>query len=299
MDNEDTVGDVNQDTHGTEFYGTSSNFVLLNQFFAYAQKQLPAGQPPWSNNDDEQGSRWAPGVTDPGRHHMHRPSVSIVNLLSSGEALEPPSRPKTPLQGEGQIRQQGSRTGRYTAESTNHIPLTAADDVASNRQRSANKNGISHSHYPAHVVPVGGTVSDSPLHVAKKRLEREYVRIFLSGLHHLHPMLDPIAFVERCEGIIWSVHTPPEKNKGLRHFFALYNIVVAVGALVAGSSISEDYERDIHACLKHLKQRQSGSLPLSSQILSRTYFQKSRALLGDVFEVCSLESAQTLLLMVS
>lgn len=139
-------------------------------------------------------------------------------------------------------------------------------------------------------------VPDGSLLVAKKRLEREYVRLFMSNLHHLHPMLDPIAFAARCEEEIWDVHTPFERNKDLRHFLALYNIVVAVGALGAAASITQHFERDIKLCMK---QCPNSSLPVSSQSLSKKYFRKSRALLGDVFEVCSLESAQTLHLMVS
>ncbi|KAJ6443673.1 Zn(2)-C6 fungal-type DNA-binding domain-containing protein [Purpureocillium lavendulum] len=187
VNNADVVGDVNQHTHGTEFYGTSSNFVLLNQFFTYAQQNLPAGQ-----------------------------------------------------------------------------------------ERSA---------------------PESPLQVAKKRLEREYVRVFMSNLHHIHPMLDPIAFSARCEQAIWGVHTPLERSRDQRRFFALYNIVVAVGALIADASITQNFEQDIMLCMKQPAQRQNTNVPLSSQTLSKQYFRKSRALLGDIFEVCSLESAQTLLLM--
>ncbi|RBQ77149.1 hypothetical protein FVER14953_13907 [Fusarium verticillioides] len=88
-----------------------------------------------------------------------------------------------------------------------------------------------------------------------------------------------------------------ESNKTRRHFFALYHIVVAVGAIVAGSCITQDFERDINICMKLPAQGQDFNPSRLSQELSKKYFQKSRMLLGDVFEVCSLESAQTLLLM--
>ncbi|KAK3177363.1 hypothetical protein K4F52_009832 [Lecanicillium sp. MT-2017a] len=226
---------------------------------------------------------------------MSRPSLSIVNLLSGGETLEPPSRPKTPSEGKRQNRQPGPRAFGLAAAGASHNPHNAAGDPAS----SIDKNNTSPSSHPEHAVLGETNHADSRTPVPKTRLEREYVRIYLSGLHYIHPMIDPTAFVERCEDMIWTAKPPPEANKRQRHFFALYNIVVAVGALVAGSSITEDYEKDIHEGLKHLEQNRGGSLPLSSQVLSRTYFRKSRALLGDVFEVCSLESAQTLLLMVS
>uniref|UniRef100_A0A8H7NQJ3 Xylanolytic transcriptional activator regulatory domain-containing protein n=1 Tax=Bionectria ochroleuca TaxID=29856 RepID=A0A8H7NQJ3_BIOOC len=107
-------------------------------------------------------------------------------------------------------------------------------------------------------------------------------------------MLDPIALAARCEDEIWNVDAPLETNKGLRNFLALYYIVVAIGALGATAGISQHFERDIKMCMKECP---NSSLPVSSQSLSTKYFRKSRALLGDVFEVCSLESAQTLHLM--
>ena len=156
-----------------------------------------------------------------------------------------------------------------------------------------------HPRSSAHLFVKERSAPESPLPVAKKRLEREYVRVFMSNLHHIHPMLDPIAFSARCEQAIWGVHAPLERNRDQRRFFALYNIVVAVGALIADASITQNFEQDIMLCMKQPAQRQNTNVPLSSQTLSKQYFRKSRALLGDIFEVCSLESAQTLLLMVS
>lgn len=99
-------------------------------------------------------------------------------------------------------------------------------------------------------------------------------------------------FTAQCEVEIWSRDPASEPDKDGRHFLALYNIVIAVGALVAGS--------ENMLVLDH----QSGQQPVdarqhaSPQTLSRRYFRKSKALLGDVFDACSLESAQTLFLMV-
>ncbi|KAG8410368.1 hypothetical protein J3459_017180 [Metarhizium acridum] len=316
-DNADVVGDVNQHTHGTEFYGTSSNFVLLNQFFAYAQEHLPPGHPnsgslketsylsPASGRASEpssfrdQSSPWASGgiVSGPG---LTAPSpVSIVNLLSNEEALEPLSRPKTPPR--VTENQQGVSVdappalGRIRNES--HTEFMHRDGHTSTPKNSASGESTSNLHSSAHAASKGNPVPDSPLQAARKGLEREYVRVYMSNLHHLHPMLDPIAFTARCEEVIWGVHTPLERNKHLRHFFALYNIVVAVGALIADPGITQNFEPDVSSCVKQPAQCEDSSSALSSQALSRKYFRKSRALLGDVFEVCSLESAQTLLLM--
>jgi hypothetical protein len=269
------VGDINQHTHGTEFYGTSSNFVLLNQFFVYAQKNLQPNSTDSVNNlstsylfpvgNDPQGTRSGAGVTT-------RLPLSIVNILSDKQVLEPNSRAKTP---EPTAETQEDNDGHLTRsdsqrQSIQHGPLT-----------DTNRNGaLTTSRYPE---------------TAKHRLEREYVRQFMNNLHHLHPMLDPAEFTARCEKLVWASAGMPDSSKNHRHFLALYHIVVAVGALACGSNVTHYIDLDMNEAVGG----QSHSQPPSSQELSKKYFRRSRVLLGDVFEVCSLESAQTLLLMVS
>ena len=316
--NADVVDDVNHQTHGTEFYGTSSNFVLLNQFFAYAQHHLPPGHARSSNHNDtsylspascrasepsslqDHNSPWTFGRTSQASGIPARSPVSIVNLLSNDETLEPPSRSKTPLN--VTENQAGGPRNLFLAPSCTRngtrLDSTQYDTSPSSYQQGPGGDSASNPRLSTHLATEEKPVPESSLQGAKKRLEREYVRLFLSNLHHIHPMLDPIAFTARCEEEIWDANIPLEKSKNLRHFFALYNVVIAVGALVSGSSISQSFERDINLCMKQPNHGQNSSLPLSSQMLSKKYFRKSRALLGDFFEVCSLESAQTLLLMV-
>lgn len=316
VDNANVVGDVNQHTHGTEFYGTSSNFVLLNQFFAYAQQHLPPGHASSSNRNEvsylslassgpsgpssvqDQNSPWTSDGVVSGPGLPAQSPLSIVNLLYNNEALEPPSRLKTPPHvAENQkgvpegssLAPSRTRNGSYTGLIQDDIP-TSHQQNGSNGESGRNPCSSAHPATKERPVP------ERSLQAAQKRLEREYVRLCMSNLHHIHPMLDPIAFAARCEDEIWDVDTPLENNKDLRHFLALYNIVVAVGALGAAAGISQHFERDVKLCMKECP---NSSLPVSSQSLSKKYFRKSRALLGDVFEVCSLESAQTLHLMVS
>lgn len=322
MDGADGVGDVNQHTHGTEFYGTSSNFVLLNQLFAHARQHLPLGHENSGNRNEtpylsppsvsssvpssfpDRNGSWTSGglVSGAGQTSLPSGRISIVNLLSNEEPLSPPSRPKTPVHvvetnqrdGLGACPRASSRArdGSSLNPHQHEVQLLA-------QRNSQREDGTSDPRLYAHLSTKEKPLSGTPVRMAKRRLEREYVRLFMSNLHYLHPMLDPIAFVARCEEEIWSVHTPLEKKKDLRHFFALYNIVVAVGALVAGSFITQDFGQDINLCMEQSAQSQTSNPPISSQALSKDYFRKSRALLGDIFEVCSLESAQTLLLMVS
>ncbi|KAH6950310.1 fungal-specific transcription factor domain-containing protein [Ilyonectria sp. MPI-CAGE-AT-0026] len=314
VDNADVVGDVNQHTHGTEFYGTSSNFVLLNQFFAYAQQHLPAGHTSSSNCNEtsypslasgepsgpssvqDQNSPWTSDGIVSGPGLPARSPLSIVNLLANNESLEPPSRPKTPPHvAENQKGvPEGSSLAPSRTRNGSHTGLVRDDIPTSNQQNGSNGESGRTPGSSAHPATKERPVPERSLQAAQKRLEREYVRLCMSNLHHIHPMLDPIAFAARCEDEIWDVDTPLERNKDLRHFLALYNIVVAVGALGAAASITRHFERDIKLCMK---QCPNSSLLVSSQSLSKKYFRKSRVLLGDVFEVCSLESAQTLHLM--
>lgn len=292
--------------------------MLLNQFFAYAQQHLPghpnsgglketsylspaSGRASEPSSFRDQSSPWTSGgiVSGPG---LTAPSpVSIVNLLSNEESLEPPSRPKTPPR-VAEFQQGVSAEAPPALGHTrngSHTELMHHDGHTSTPKNSASRESTSNLQSSAHIATKGNPVPDTPLQAAKKGLEREYVRVYMSNLHHIHPMLDPIGFTARCEEVIWSVQTPLETNKDLRHFLALYNIVVAVGALIADPSITQNFEPDISPCVKPPTQCEDSSSALSSQALSRKYFRKSRALLGDIFEVCSLESAQTLLLMVS
>lgn len=275
--------------------------MLLNQFFAYAQQNLPPGHESSGQrretsylSPESGGIVSGPSLADPS-------PVSIVNLLSNQEALEPPSRPKTPpyvTEYEHGVSRSPSVLPSRT-RSGNHLEGNNHDVRALAPQSTATGETASNSRSSAHLAAKEKPVSESPLQAAKKRLEREYVRIFMNNLHHIHPMVDPIAFAARCEEVIWDAPTPLERNKDLRHFFALYNIVVAVGALIADSSTAQNFEQEINICMKQPTQGENSSVPLSSRTLSKQYFRKSRALLGDIFEVCSLESAQTLLLMVS
>ncbi|KAH7074057.1 fungal-specific transcription factor domain-containing protein [Paraphoma chrysanthemicola] len=296
---EDVVGDVNRHTHGTEFYGTSSNFVLLNQLFAFARQHLPAGPAspegrngtsylsPLSLSRNQSSSfqgdlgplQAGASATEQNIAALPQKQISVINLLSNDETLSPLSRPKTPI---------------YAANKRQTDFRCPA--LVSSRVRDRSEPGVEYG--PSlDQDPSDRPAPINPVQMSQRRLEREYVRSYLNNLHHLHPMLDSPAFTARCEKEIWDAHNPLHRKKRLRHFSALYNIVVAIGALVAGSYIAQDFGRDIKICMEALAQPQGSIQPLTSQALSKVYFRKSRQLLGDVFEVCSLESAQTLLLM--
>lgn len=254
----DVLGDVNQRTQGTEFYGTSSNYVLLNQLFSHVRQHSLITRPPNSGQ---------PATSPNQSDHGPTGRMSLVNLLAHEDDLLPPSREKSPLHS----IPSASRSTAFRALPSGHQP--------SNRTLS-------------------NCSPTSNLRVAERRLEKALIRSYMHNLHYLHPMIDTGTFISRYEEHFAQSNNAQERSPQFRHFFALYNIVVAVGALVAGSELSDELDHEIKTVLHSRKDSQELS-KASLQRLSRHYFRNSRSLLGDVFEACSLESAQTLFLMVS
>lgn len=253
----DVVGDVNERTQGTEFYGTSSNYVLLNQLFSHARQHSLSGRIPTPGRL----SQPATNIGQNGRSPSER--MSLVNLLANEDDLLAPSRDKSPPQ-------TSPPTSRPSA--LRALPNVLQSSVGSLRSNS-----------PA-----------TKLRVAERRLEKVLVRSFMQNLHHLHPMIDADTLNRMCEE---PAVQHDDRQSRPRHFLSLYNIIIAVGALVAGSDVKDEFHHETEMVLQGRKDSQDpAKAPL--QVLSRHYFRKSRSLLGDVFEACSLESAQTLLLMV-
>jgi hypothetical protein len=318
----DVVGDVNQHTHGTEFYGTSSNFVLLNHLFAFAQQNLPQGHTSYSGRSgtmylspstiggneqpsflDENGLQASEDhVPGPDPAALPQERISVINLLSNEETLQSPSRPKTPphTANEEQDGLQVPFVASNLARDSGIHPSSLQQDTPrlgphSSQSERETIRPPSYAH-----LKTNTEVLIAPVQIAKRRLGREYVRLFMENMHYIHPVLDPAAFTTRCEEEVWAMYAGAgvKTEKRMRHFLALYNIVVAMGALVAGKSATQHLEPDIKLFMDQLAQRQKSTQSNPSRALSGYHFRKARELLGGGFEVCSLESAQTLLLMV-
>jgi hypothetical protein len=305
----DIVGDINRHTSGTEFYGMSSNFVLLNQLFSRARlhasdadsdivsrSRIPQGSPPTENvysytanpnvgpDLQIQHSYMATKPTS----HLAAGRLSIINLLYNEEAALPPSRPKTPVISSPNTRIASSND--TTLESD--VPWAHSQRMLNDPKRSAETETPTRKADSIHQSK-NTKIMNRASEIA---LQKEYVRVFFNNLHHLHPCLLASEFISNCEQEIWSHSARAELRQNHQHFLALYYIVVAVGALIAGNDQLPSSEPQIGNVDRD---ESSGQQTISSVMLSVIYFRKSRILLGDVFEVCSLESAQTLFLMVS
>ncbi|KAF4986401.1 hypothetical protein FDECE_15974 [Fusarium decemcellulare] len=132
-------------------------------------------------------------------------------------------------------------------------------------------------------------------------IQRECVRLYFENLHCVHPILDHTSFLRRCENDVWQLRaardTPRSQNQTKRLFPALFNIVLALGAITAGgtSMLTSHLTVDF---LERAKSQVTANSPSYVPIrVAQFYFDRAKLLLGDVFESTSIESAQTLFLM--
>ncbi|XP_014557646.1 hypothetical protein COCVIDRAFT_96677 [Bipolaris victoriae FI3] len=312
----DVVGDINQRTQGTEFYGTSSNFVLLNQLFSFARQNGLSG---YVRSDVHESTTHLFPTSNHGHNESHAPSenhlsvnnirngqpdlrslsqdrVSIINILSNEEVPSPPSRPKTPPHVASDRQAESSNTApNYSCTTNRRLGSTLCEGLPAVPQSTRPAHTVDAISSPCHITV--HNVQDhmsSSTQALKRRLEKFYINVFFQNLHYIHPMLDPVQFEERCGREMWARHTTTERSKRYRHFAALYNIVVAVGALIADRNVLEDLGQDMQTYIAGLAEPERR---ISSQTISRMYFRQSKNKLGDTYAVCSLESAQTLLLM--
>lgn len=133
-------------------------------------------------------------------------------------------------------------------------------------------------------------------------VERECIKLYFANLHLIYFFLDRSSFEKRCQAEIWSPSAAGTPDHGSRRrrsrFPALYNAVVAVGALTAeDDTLVNQCQGVVQTFLKNSVRhdaRSSGYQPLA---LASIYFAKAKVLLGDMFESCCLEGQQTLFLM--
>lgn len=150
--------------------------------------------------------------------------------------------------------------------------------------------------------PASSIVSNYP--APNHEVEKECIQLFFANLHLIYYFLDKNSFMESCERLIWSPDLNKSKTRGphcLSKFSALYNAVVAVGAITAGDDAvaAPKVQSFLEARSKQQSERSAGKKAVYPPLeLAQIYFAKAKALLGDLFEVCSLESTQTLFLMV-
>ncbi|KAM5361901.1 hypothetical protein ACJZ2D_012846 [Fusarium nematophilum] len=146
--------------------------------------------------------------------------------------------------------------------------------------------------------------NDESLKDIETEIQRECVRLYFENLHCVHPILDHTNFLGRCERELWLDREPDnstpasKQGQGKQRFLALFNVVLAIGAITAGETSLLTWDRTTKF-LEHGSSNDVFSNPPSYTPIrvARLYFEKTRTLLGDIFESSSIETTQTLFLM--
>ena len=316
------MGGMNKHTNGMEFYGTSSNFALLSQLISKARSRLSSHSAGDSRlrigafNNRESTDRWLkrpeellPTTSEVlenepytgTRKVLKENRISLVNLLFDEDSAIPDSE----IQDSAQSHGMKTPVARAKPHSQGDGTRPSREMVVRPHLQDVNQSGRSQTNNLSATAELGNVVSNpgianvlSDTRWVELQLEKEYIRIFFDNLHYIHPFLSQTAFIAQCERDVWNQMGHQDLRKQKLHFFALYNTVIAVGALTAGTDLVESFRSSLVKQHPRRDPKQETPTPTSVD-LSKIYFARAKKSLGDYFEVCSLEGVQALVLMVS
>ncbi|KAE8407322.1 fungal-specific transcription factor domain-containing protein [Aspergillus pseudonomiae] len=288
----DGLSGINLHTNGTEFYGNSSNLAFFGNLYARARNQAEARTSNipenMSSNLPEGGCRLAPDQPSSMKYvspqQALHPTVdkeptnakpatraaqlSIVNLLYN------PGYPSTsPPQINGRPEDDGNR--RPSAVGDQRIPPRTIAGID-------NENAVA-------------LAIDELSDEAQLEIEKIFIGSYFSNKHYIHPMLCKNAFMRRCEQEAFVASKRRAFCRRSSKFKGLYFAVVALGAINA--SPNETSLLDHYSSCSADGQKYSFAGKPSALDFADFYFGITKQALGDIFESCSLESAQTLLLL--
>lgn len=134
-------------------------------------------------------------------------------------------------------------------------------------------------------------------------VESECLRLYFENLHLVYPVLDEREFISRVKSEVWSVASEPHPPNSYKRnaFLALYNAVLALGAITAGETfrLNRDHAGNGPSNQTSEETTHHQDIGLPSLKVAKAFFERTKLYLGDVFEVNSMESTQALLLLVS
>lgn len=199
---------------------------------------------------------------------------------------------------------------RFQASSSTHQSvvnlLHSSDYPVATERLQQRKNTHTYNADEQRSSPSHGTRQDD----IQLQMERECVDLYFQNLHCIHPVVDHALFLARCGQENWRNDTrsgsgsipdsPPVQARN--RFLALFNVVLALGAVVAGQNSMLNWPQTIRF-LDSVEQQQQ--IPFARNTTTYPpiraaawFFSKSKSHLEDVFESSSLETVQTLFLMV-
>ncbi|KAE8334937.1 hypothetical protein BDV24DRAFT_171763 [Aspergillus arachidicola] len=286
----DGLSGINLHTNGTEFYGNSSNFAFLGNLYARARNQaevrtsnIPENMP---SNLPHEGSRQTPDqqstvkyVSPRQAHHSTvdkeretaKPSTSATQLSIVNLLYNPGYSSTSPPQINGRPEDDGNRESSTIGNQRNPPRTFAVHEDA--------------------VALAIDELSDE----AQFEIEKIFIGSYFSNKHYIHPMLCKNAFMQRCEQ---EAFVPSKRRPFYRRsskFKGLYFAVVALGAINASPNETSLLDHYANCSADGRKFNVVGRL--SALDFADFYFGITKRALGDIFESCSLESAQALLLL--
>ncbi|GKZ26009.1 hypothetical protein AbraCBS73388_001956 [Aspergillus brasiliensis] len=272
----DGLSGVNLHTNGTEFYGNSSNLAFLGNLYARARNH--ADHKPLTIPDNE------PSYPSNGGAHA---ALNSLADKTAADQLTPNSADKQSESSQTNKAQLSIVNLLYNPKYPSHSPPQISggtEDVRQGRKEDAEGTR-------ANTQSFVGKLSDE----AQLEIEKMFISSYFCNKHYIHPMLCKTNFMRRCENEAFVLPRRPGFSRGTSKFSGLYFSVVALGAINA--SPHETALLD-HYCnyLPSLGKPGGMSKP-SSLDFADYYFGKAKQALGDLFESCSLESAQALLLL--
>ncbi|KAE8382775.1 fungal-specific transcription factor domain-containing protein [Aspergillus bertholletiae] len=285
----DGLSGINLHTNGTEFYGNSSNLAFLGNLYARARNQEEART---SNIPDNIPSSLP---DEDCRLALGRPSsvkdVSPRQALNSGVDKETemakPVSSAAPLSIVNLLHNPG-----YPSISPPQINGRPEDD--GNRQSSAAGDQRNPQNFADHEDAVALAINELS-NEAQIEIEKIFIGSYFSNKHYIHPLLCKDAFMRKSEREAFVVSKRRAFYRHSSKFKGLYFAVVALGAINASpseTSLLDHYSNYMVDGRKH-----SFAGKLSALDFADFYFGITKQALGDIFESCSLESAQALLLL--
>lgn len=226
--------------------------------------------------------------------------LSIVNLLYDDETSVAAPNSKLPI-----ATHNGKPPPQSSASVRSHIQdrdidadeFAVVDDLPAANVANKTRRSVPTHPYRRGTFPTNKASDNFGCSRTELAIEKEYLRLFFTNLYYIHPFLTQTEFVARCKGTIWSQWPLTKITRGDLHFAALYNVILAVGSLIGSEDVFIGHKKQLDHDLSASHSDMSSAT--SSIHLSRIFLDRSKRFLGDCFEVCSLESAQTLILMVS
>ncbi|OJJ75715.1 hypothetical protein ASPBRDRAFT_38019 [Aspergillus brasiliensis CBS 101740] len=282
----DGLSGVNLHTNGTEFYGNSSNLAFLGNLYARARNH--ADHRPLTIPDNE------PSYPSNGGAHA---ALSLLSDKPATDQLTPNSADKQSESSQTNKAQLSIVNLLYNPKYPSHSPPQISGGTEDDRQgrkedaegtRANTQSFVDHRY---EMIPLIDRLSDE----AQLEIEKMFISSYFCNKHYIHPMLCKTNFMRRCENEAFVLPRRPGFSRGTSKFSGLYFSVVALGAINA--SPHETALLD-HYCnyLPPLGKPGGMSKP-SSLDFADYYFGKAKQALGDLFESCSLESVQALLLL--